>query len=327
MRVIILPALLLLISCQLQSQLISDEKHWAKSELMAHIRFLASDELKGRKTGEPETKIAARYIAEQFRAAGLQNFNTVDDYMQPTEFVIHNERKMCNNVIGFIEGSNIKLRNEYILLCAHYDHLGIAQNTITPSSDSIYNGARDNAMGTTALIYAAKELSKHQTDRSIIFLATTGEEEGVLGSRYFIEHCPVSINQIVFALNNDGGGFNDTTKIRIGGKNEINFPTSFWDTLWGNIDCLPYPEELEYLYEKGDNITFAKNGIPSITISPGFDKIDENILKYVHKPEDEANADFDYNYLLKFSRIYAKCALMISNSQSIPFWKKESKYF
>jgi Zn-dependent M28 family amino/carboxypeptidase len=84
-------------------------------------------------------------------------------------------------------------------------------------------------MGITSLLYAAKEFSKETHLRSVIFLATTGEEEGMQGSSYFINNCPVPLNAIVFVLNNDGGGYNDTTLIRIGGKNEINFPSSLWE--------------------------------------------------------------------------------------------------
>ena len=322
-----LSVFLFLLSCGKKDRSISFEKEQAKNELMAHIRFLASDELKGRKAGKPETKIAARYIAEQFRAAGLQRFNTINDFLQPTEFVINDKMVFCNNVVGFIAGTNPKFKNEYVLLCAHFDHLGVEKDGDKPNSDSIYNGARDNAMGTVALIFAAKELSKLKPERSVIFLASTGEEDGMLGSNFFIGHCPIPMNDIVFVINNDGGGFNDTTLIRIGGKNYIDFPADFWRlTESYGIACLPYPKELEYLYERGDNITFAQKGIPAITISPGFNEIDEQILKYIHKPGDEAKDDFDYSYLLKFSCAFTEYALRISNSDSIPFWKQENKF-
>ena len=316
----------LAISCVSENQT-SAVRNQEKNELMAHLRFLASDELMGRKVGTTGAHIAARYIAEQFRAAGLQRFETFNDYLQPVEFLTDNEEVSCQNVAGFIKGTHPQLKNEYVLLCAHYDHLGVQLGKNHSGEDSIYNGARDNAMGTAALIYAAKELSKFPLERSVIFVATTGEEEGMLGARYFIEHCPIALQQIVFVLNNDGGGFNDTTKIRVGGKNQVEFSSQLWNPVENlGVACLPYPKELAYLYEKGDNIVFAKNGIPSITISPGFDRIDDEILKYVHQTADEATDDFDYSYLLKFSQVYALLAQEISNAQSVPFWKKESEY-
>ena len=312
-----------------RAQLIDKEKH----ELMAHIKFLASDELKGRKPGTNETKIAARYIAEQFRASGLKNFPSLNGYLQPAKLLIDDNNKkglqnikpvLCNNVVGYIEGSDSTLKNEYILLMAHYDHLGIKKDGLLPNPDSIYNGARDNAMGVTALLYAAEQLSTMELKRSIIFLATTGEEEGMLGSKYFVKHSPVPLKDIVFVLNNDGGGYNDTTIIRIGGKNRISYPFALWteiDKL--GIKSLPYPKEFEYLYELGDNITFAKKGIPSITVSPGFDKIDNNLMKYVHQPCDEADDSFNYPYLLKFSFVYSEIAILIANSDNVPKWKDD----
>jgi len=314
-----------LLSClNLQHPSLSEIK-LSKNDVSTHIRFLASDELKGRKVGKPETKIAARYIAEQFRSAGLQNFNLNDDYLADVHLVIDGERINCSNVVGYIEGSDTKVKNEYIILCAHYDHLGIIKNNDNPDSDSIYNGARDNAMGTTALIYAANELTKLYLKRSVIFLATTGEENGMLGSKYFIDNCPVQIKDIVFVLNNDGGGFNDTTLIRIGGKNNIEFTSDFWETI-NELNYLPYPPELKYLFEKGDNICFVNIGIPSITVSPGFNKVDDEIIKYVHKPIDEAGNDFNYSYLLKFSETYANIALKLANIERIPSWKPDSEY-
>ena len=314
------------ISCITKDYSTSKENS-SMQEIITHIRFLPSDELKGRKVGQPETKIAARYIAEQFRAAGLKPFASIPGYLQKAEFDIDGRLVSCNNVVGYIEGSNPELKEEFVLLCAHYDHLGVEYNIDKPHCDSIFNGARDNAMGTTALIYAAKELSKSISERSLIFLATTGEEEGMLGSEYFVANSPVSIDSIVFVLNNDGGGFNDTSNIRIGGKNKILFHPDFWNvTIKYGIECLAYPVDLEYLYERGDNITFANRGIPSIIVSPGFEKIDERILKYVHKPTDEVDDNFDFEYLLKFSMSYRDLALNIANSKTIPSWSPDSNY-
>lgn len=332
-------AILFMGSCSIHKNK-KEEKDFesTKQSLMAHIRFLASDELKGRKAGTPEIKIATRYIVEQFRSYGLQTFSDIPDFMQDVLLIkntginypgqtftpIH-----CNNVVGYIQGSDSSLKKEYILLVAHYDHLGIISNPITPFSDTIYNGARDNGIGVTALLFAASEFTKGSTPlRSIIFLASTGEEEGMLGSSYFIEHCPVSIHDIAFVLNNDGGGYNDTTLIRIGGKNEINLPSTAWKTSAATgLNYLSYPGELQYLYKEGDAIQFAEKGIPSITISPGFDKIDDEILKYVHKPADEADDSFNYVYLTKFCMAFKESVRYISNCEIMPFWKSETAFY
>jgi len=321
--------ILISISCSTNKMKI--EPCWEpKSVLMAHLRFLASDELRGRRTGTCDAKIAARYIAEQYRSYGMLAFNESLDFFQSVTLNDEPNLKMlhCNNVIGYIEGTDSILKDEYILLVAHYDHLGVIQDTSNLLSDSIYNGARDNGMGTTALLFSANVLANNPPFRSVIFLAATGEEEGMLGSEYFIEHCPVAVEDIVFVLNNDGGGYNDTTLIRVGGKNRIELIDEIWTDLESSgIKSLPYPEDLEYLYDLGDNITFAKKGIPAITISPGFDKIDDEILKYIHKPIDEADDAFNYSYLLKFSQAYTKIAMFVSNSETVPFWKEENEYY
>lgn len=296
-------------------------------ELENILRFLASDEMRGRKTGSPEANIAARFIAEKFRTAGIKSFPTFNEFLQPI-LLKKKESSVpvkCNNVVGYLEGSDSLLKNEYVLLVAHYDHLGVKNDALTPGADSIYNGARDDAMGVTALIYAAKKLSMIKSKRSTIFLATSGEEDGMLGSKYFTEHSPVPIKKIVFVLNNDGGGYNDTTLIRVGGKELLKYPFDIWKELeYFGVKALPYPNELKYLYNLGDNISFANLGIPSITISPGFDKVDDQLLKFVHQPSDEANDDFDYKYLYKFSKVYTEIARIIEQTNELPKWEMDS---
>ena len=89
------------------------------------------------------------------------------------------------NVAGLIEGTDPVLKNEYIVLSAHFDHIGVNK---TNKVDSISNGARDNAFGVTAMLFAAKALSQVRTKRSILFMGYTGEEIGLLGSKYYVDH-------------------------------------------------------------------------------------------------------------------------------------------
>lgn len=302
-----------------------------KSEITKHIRFLSSDELRGRHTGSPEAKIAARYILENFRFYKIKTFCAYPDYLQSYNGSLKHESDsfQCSNVIGYIEGTDSILNKEYIVLVAHYDHLGVKNNIPNSNSDSIYNGARDNGIGVSALLHSANILSQKHPKRSIIFLATSGEEYGMLGSHFFVENCPVNEKDILFVLNNDGGGFNDASLIRVGGMELVDYPQSLLSQVKENYqtETLSYPEELQYLYERGDNISFARKGIPSITISPGFDKIDENIIKYIHNPGDEVNDDFDLDYLYKFCQIFSNIAYSIANSEQVPGWKKDTEYY
>lgn len=316
--------LILMSACEHQSQMPTRDEN-ISSELEAHLRFLASDEMAGRKPGSTEIKLAARYIAEQFRAFGLKPMSENDNFLQkvPIDEYENGPSQLleCNNVVGFVEGKDPALRDEFIVLVAHYDHLGILRDLEQSNGDSIYNGARDNGMGVVALLLSAKRFGNNPPARSAIFLATTGEEAGMQGSRYFVNQPPLSLKSIVLALNGDGGGYNDISKVRIGGKDRINLGADFWHQVEeAQISCVPYPKELEYLIEKGDYISFSQVGIPVLTISPGFDKIDMNILKYIHKPADEANDCFDYSYLLKYASTFELIARKCANLDNAPKW-------
>jgi Zn-dependent M28 family amino/carboxypeptidase len=321
---ILISCFLIISSCHTDRGLFHNEYAITIDEVSAHLRFLASDELKGRKAGTEEATIAARYIAEQFRSAGVKTFAVANDYFQQVPINTEKRRddytknsipKRCKNVIGFIEGSDPLLKDEYVLLVAHFDHLGIKVNESDSEGDSIYNGARDNGIGTVTLISAAKVLASHPPARPVILLASTGEEEGMIGSKYFFNNSPVDRRKIVFVLNSDGGGYNDTTLVRIGGLLKVNLSNKIVEGLrHGGLKCLPYPPELEYLSdERSDCLPFLQSGIPSITFSPGFDKIDDEITRYVHTIKDKAGDNFNYSYLLKLCRAYITVARIVAD--------------
>ncbi|MEL6811501.1 MAG: M28 family peptidase, partial [Bacteroidota bacterium] len=113
------------------------------------------------------------------------------------------------NVIGVIEGTDPVLKNEYIIYSAHYDHVGVGAPDET--GDTIYNGARDNAVGTTTVLSMAQNLAKYPTKRSALFILFTGEEKGLLGSKYYVDHPVLPLNQMVYCFNSDNGGYNDTS--------------------------------------------------------------------------------------------------------------------
>jgi Zn-dependent M28 family amino/carboxypeptidase len=201
------------------------------------------------------------------------------------------------------------------VLCAHYDHLGAGRFKGSTDTDIIFNGARDNGMGTVALICAAKALSVKPTARPVVFIAFTGEEEGCLGSQYFVENPLISLDKIVMVLNNDGGGFNDINLIRIAGLERYSLKKIIIKAVDKyKLSVLPYPRELQYLYELSDNMPFVRKGVPALTVSPGFDKVDDEILKYIHTVEDEADDTFNYSYLLKFTRAYISIARAIADT-------------
>lgn len=227
------------------------------------------------------------------------------------------------NIIGVVEGTDPKLKHEYVVLSAHYDHLGVSRNE-TP--DSIYNGARDNAIGTTAILAAAKFLSRNPVKRSILVIAFCAEEKGLLGSRWYADHPLIPLNQTVYDLDCDGAGYNDKT---IASLVDLNRTTA--DDLLTKA-CLAFglglkgdPAPDQNLYERSDNYNFARKGVPAVDMSPGVKGLDPEILQYYHQPADEASS-LDFDYLEKFFRAYVYSAYLIGNAPLRPTWKAGDKF-
>jgi hypothetical protein len=232
------------------------------------------------------------------------------------------------NVIGIIEGSDPVLKEEYMLLSAHYDHVGMGQNGggAYTEEDSIFNGARDNGMGTIALMSAAHSFALNPPKRSVIILAVTGEEIGLLGSQYYADNPLVSLDQTVFNLNTDGAGYNDVTTISMIGFGRTGTDEELKDgAASAGLTIIPNPSEEQGLFDRSDNVSFARLGVPAITLSPGFGAFDEEIRKYYHQVSDEADTvDFDYLYL--YCKAFEKAARNIANKSTRPFWVEGDKY-
>ncbi|MEO1715067.1 MAG: M28 family peptidase, partial [Bacteroidota bacterium] len=134
------------------------------------------------------------------------------------------------NVIGMVEGTDPDLKEEYFIVTAHYDHIGTGANGGGPFSpeDSIFNGARDNAVGTTTLLGTAKFVAANPLERTVVFLAVTGEELGLLGSSYYCDNPLIPMEKTIFNFNTDGAGYNKTDRVtlfgydRTGTINELN---------------------------------------------------------------------------------------------------------
>ncbi|WP_080237931.1 M28 family peptidase [Spirosoma rigui] len=232
------------------------------------------------------------------------------------------------NVAGIIEGTDPKLKDEFVVLSAHFDHIGVGKQSGTPyqPEDSIFNGARDNAFGTVSILTAAKALALQRPKRSVLVLALTGEEVGLLGSSYYAEHPLVPLKQTVFDLNTDGAGYNDTTIIsvvgleRTGAKSEIEAAAKAFGL---GVFAEPAPEQ--GLFDRSDNVSFAAKGIPAPTFTPGFKSFDEAIGKYYHQAIDNPES-LDYGYVLRFCQVYAHAARLIANRATRPQWSPGDKY-
>ena len=229
------------------------------------------------------------------------------------------------NVVGYLEGTDPELKDEFIIYSAHYDHVGVGKPNA--EMDSIYNGARDNAVGTVTVLNAAENIAKYPTKRSSLFIFFTGEEKGLLGSRYFVENPTIALNKVVYCFNSDNGGYNDTTKTTIFGLYRTTASDHFIKAAEEfGLTAIDDPAPEQNLFDRSDNVSFAAKGIPAPTYSMGFNAFDEEINKYYHQVTDNPNT-LDYDYLYKFFQSYVLSARLISNDPERPFWTEGDKYY
>ncbi|HKO15404.1 MAG TPA: M20/M25/M40 family metallo-hydrolase [Gemmatimonadaceae bacterium] len=178
--------------------------------LRRDIAYLASDALQGRGTGTPGNDSAAAFIARRYAQLGLQPL--APGYLQP--FVAHSLATVhagqpadlaTQNVAALLQGRDASLRGQYVVVGAHFDHLGRStEGALDPDAkDAIRPGADDNASGTAAVLELARLLAASPPRRSVLFVNFSAEEMGLLGSQYFVDHAPVPLDSIVAMVNFD----------------------------------------------------------------------------------------------------------------------------
>jgi hypothetical protein len=290
---------ILLISCL--TRIAAQENQPVTAEtLKTWCYYLAGDEMKGRKNGSPEMKKAADYIAACFREAGLRPYSSETAYFQEYTTKGRNGIDIAErNVVGMLEGCDSVLKNEWIILSAHFDHIGIGRPV---NGDSIFNGADDNATGTITVMALARALgsSTIKPKRSILFVAYSGEEMGMRGSRWMVEHSPIPLDQIKLNLNFEMEGESAT----LGEKRYIltgDLFTDFDDLLdkynkdsdWKRADKYKSPTGV---FMASDNAAFAikRNGDKLTLNIPAFTVVTTDNMSVIHKVTDEPQfVDYD----------------------------------
>jgi hypothetical protein len=212
-------ALILTAACRMPSSGTVASSALTDAEMIRRdIGTLASDRLEGRRTGTPGNAAAAMYIAGRYGALRLAavpgavgcGAGCAESYLLP--FVAHEPVRGAppralptQNLAGIVPGTDPVLRNEYVVIGAHFDHLGRStEGALDPDAmDAIRNGADDNASGSAAVLALARRLAQRPTKRSILVTHFSGEEEGLLGSAYFVEHPPVPLTSMVAMVNFD----------------------------------------------------------------------------------------------------------------------------
>ncbi|MCC7010127.1 MAG: M20/M25/M40 family metallo-hydrolase [Acidobacteria bacterium] len=176
---------------------------------LAAVRYLADDALAGRRAGTDGERCAAEYIASEFARLGLAPAGEQGTWFQSLPLASalnpHAPGGTGRNVIAALRGSDEALRNEWVVIGAHYDHLGEGgAGSLAPNEKAIHNGADDNASGVAAMLAAAARLTAGPAPaRSVLFIAFTGEEAGLLGSAYFVKHLTVGAGRVVGMINLD----------------------------------------------------------------------------------------------------------------------------
>jgi Zn-dependent M28 family amino/carboxypeptidase len=285
-------------------------------DLFARVEFFASDGLRGRDTPSPGLDAAAAYIVSEHRRTGLEPAGENGTYYQQYPL----NEAMAPNVAAVLRGSDPLLREEYVILSAHMDHVGVGRPV---DGDSIYNGADDNASGTAALLEVAQAFASlpaaERPRRSIVFLHVSGEEKGLLGSRWYADNPTVPVERIVANINVDMIARNAPDTVVVIGKE--------YSTLGQVVDrvSLARPElglvaadDLwpdERFFFRSDHFNFARREIPAIFFFTG-------VHEDYHRPSDTVEK-LDFGKAERVTRLIYYVVREIADDPRRPEWDPE----
>jgi Iap family predicted aminopeptidase len=291
--------------------------------------------MEGRFTGSPGMWRAARYIANELRAAGVRPAGD-DAFFQRMPLAVDRERRgqrvprllaswadtasvaadarqVGINVVGIIPGSDPALRDEAVLIDAHYDHLAVARGA---EGDSIFNGADDDASGVVTVLQIARAMASGTPPRrTVIFLLTTGEEVGLLGTNWYIAHPVVPLERTTSNLEIEMIGRPDSLAGGPGRAWLTGFDrSSMGDILrTAGIPIVADPRPAQNFFERSDNIAFARRGIPAHTLS-SF-----NLHADYHTPDDEVER-VDFAHMTSVIRSAVSATRLLADGPA-PQWK------
>ena len=305
-----------------------------RADIVRQLSALADDSMQGRMTGSRGAVMAARFIAREMRAAGLapagdsgflqrvpvgaadgngrHSWLVLLDHFSTAPDGFH--RVPALNVVGVLRGSDPVLRDSVVLVDAHYDHLGIGKAV---HGDSIYNGADDDASGTVAVLEIARALAHGPPlRRTVVFLATTGEEVGLLGTRWFVSHPVVPLARIEANLEIEMIGRPDSLAGGPGRGWLTGYERSTMGAMFtrAGLPIVPDRRPAQHFFARSDNIAFAKRGIPAQTLS-SFDLHDD-----YHEPSDEVSR-IDFDHMTALITAAASAVRLLANDPA-PVWLK-----
>jgi Zn-dependent M28 family amino/carboxypeptidase len=247
------------------------------------------------------------------------------------------------NVIGKINGSDPVLKNEYVVFSAHWDHLGIGPaKKDDATKDMIYNGASDNASGTAAMLEIARQL-KHISPapkRTLLFIAVTAEEQGLLGSQYYAQNPLYPLDKTLADINVDDnlpmwGRTKDVIVIGLGASDLDDYLRDAAAEQGRTL--IPDAEPEKGLYYRSDHFNFAKVGVPALDTDDGIDYIgkppgfgkakkDDYTQNDYHSPSDEVKPDWDMTGYAEEAKLLMAVGYRIAQAEKFPEWKPGNEF-
>jgi Zn-dependent M28 family amino/carboxypeptidase len=297
-----------------------------------------------------ESWITSGFATKLFQTAGLdldkliaaaarRDFKPVPMGIR-AKLEIHNSLQMIesHNVIAKLTGSDPQLKNTYVVYTAHWDHFGIGPEV---NGDKIYHGAVDNASGTSALLEIARAYKQLPTPprRTILFLSVTAEEQGLLGSQYYVEHPLYPLARTAAEINMDGMNVHGRTRDIV----EIGRGASTLDEIieaaahdQGRV-VKPDAEPEKGFYYRSDHFEFAKKGVPAFDPDEGIDFIGKPegwgletrrkyTAEYYHKPADTIKPDWDMSGAVEDCQLYLQVGFRIANTAQMPEWRPGAEF-
>jgi Zn-dependent M28 family amino/carboxypeptidase len=241
------------------------------------------------------------------------------------------------NVIAKVEGSDPALKDEYVVYTAHWDHLGVGEPV---NGDAIYNGAKDNASGTAALLEIGRVFASMQPapKRTIVLLAVTAEEQGLLGAQHYAEHPIYSLERTLANINIDGmnmwGRTRDIVVVGYGASDLDDYLREAAKTQGREVKPDPEPEKGSYY--RSDHFHFAKNGVPALYPKEGIDfpgkpgfglEVRERYTREdYHRPSDEVKPGWDPAGAVDDANLLVDVGYRVANADAWPEWKPGQEF-
>jgi len=284
-------------------------------------------------------KMAGKDYAALKKAALSRDFHPVPLGLR-AQIHIHNtlHEIQSNNVVAKLTGSDPKLHKEFVVYTAHWDHFGIGPAV---NGDKIYHGALDNASGVGALLEMAKAYKQLPVPprRSILFLAVTAEEQGLLGSQYYSQHPLYPLADTALDINMDVMNPLGRTRdiVMIGrGNSTLDEVVDAAAREQGRI-VKPDAEPEKGFYYRSDHFNFAREGVPAFDPEGGVDYIgrpedwgiqqrDRYTREDYHKPSDKVRSDWDFSGAVEDMQLYFTVGYIVANDPTLPAWKPGTEF-